>query len=215
LFLFVGQWDPDVFYKFRDTILDQVPTAGHKLRNDLCRGVPNVWDKYYILDKDKDIAFEIGRFYYGIREYASALKFYQRSVKTVGEHHVTYHNMGLCFYSMGKMENALENFGKSLTMHPHYEKARSWRDRVKNELAAEAAGTSTEGVQLSMSATGERVVVTGDVEITNLEDFTAEDTAVTADPPGPPVATAVAVEVTSDGPETASSPVATLADPES
>ena len=57
----LGQWDPDVFYKFRDTILDQVPTAGHKLRNDLCRGVPNVWDKYYILDKDKDIAFEIGR----------------------------------------------------------------------------------------------------------------------------------------------------------
>ena len=91
-----------MFYKFRDTILDQVPTAGHKLRNDLCRGVPNVWDKYFILDKDKDIAFEIGRFHYGIREYASALKFYKRSVETVGEHHVTFHNMGLCMYSMGK-----------------------------------------------------------------------------------------------------------------
>jgi hypothetical protein len=112
----------------------------------------------------------------------------------------------------GKMENALENFGKSLNMHPHYEKARSWRDRVKNELAAEVAGTSTEGVQLSLGSTGERVVVTGDVEITNLEDFNAEETATSADPPGPPVATAV---VAADAPETTNVPVATPVDPAS
>ena len=28
----LGDWDPDVFYKFRDTILNQVPTSGQKLR---------------------------------------------------------------------------------------------------------------------------------------------------------------------------------------
>jgi hypothetical protein len=49
----------------------------------------------------QDIAFEIGRFYYGIREYDRALAFYQDSSQTIGEHHVTFHNMGLCHYSMG------------------------------------------------------------------------------------------------------------------
>ncbi len=49
----------------------------------------------------QDIAFEIGRFYYGIREYDKALAYYCQSSETIGEHHVTFHNMGLCHYSMG------------------------------------------------------------------------------------------------------------------
>jgi hypothetical protein len=98
----LGDWDPDVFYKFRDIILNQVPTYGHKLRNDLCRGIPRVWVNHYTLDKDKDVAFEIGRFYYGIRDYANALTFYTISSTSVGSHHVTSHNMGLCFYRFAR-----------------------------------------------------------------------------------------------------------------
>lgn len=51
----------------------------------------------------QDVAFEIGRFYYGIREYENALKFYRDSSDNVGQHHVTFHNMGLCYYSMGEI----------------------------------------------------------------------------------------------------------------
>ena len=57
----LSDWDPDVFYKFRDSILNQVCQANCKLRNDLCRGIPRVWSNYYQLDKEKDVAFEIGR----------------------------------------------------------------------------------------------------------------------------------------------------------
>ena len=57
----LSDWDPDVFYKFRDCILNQVCQANCKLRNDLCRGIPRVWSNYYQLDKEKDVAFEIGR----------------------------------------------------------------------------------------------------------------------------------------------------------
>ena len=75
----LGDWDPDVFFKFRDLILNHAPNCGQKLRNDLCRGVVRVWANYYAMDSDKDIAFEIGRFYYGIREYEHALRFYLES----------------------------------------------------------------------------------------------------------------------------------------
>ena len=94
----------------------------------------------------QDVAFEIGRFYYGIREYvalgtthpttttptplppqdhhtnsplpphlhhpppsppplslryANALEYYTLSSDTIGQHHVTFHHMGLCYYTMG------------------------------------------------------------------------------------------------------------------
>ena len=130
----LGDWDPDVFYKFRDTILNQVPTSGQKLRNDLCRGIPRVWENYYLLDRDKDIAFEIGRFYYGIREYEQALGFYKHSSTSIGEHHVTFHNMGLCHYSLGNYVQALEHFNKSLSFNASYEKARSWQQKVLQEM---------------------------------------------------------------------------------
>jgi len=55
----LSNWDPDVFYKFRDVILQQVPTCTIKLRSDLCRNLPYIWANHFILDKDKDVAFEV------------------------------------------------------------------------------------------------------------------------------------------------------------
>lgn len=131
----LSDWDPDVFFKFRDVILNQAPSCGKKLHNDLVRGIPRVWKNYYLMDLDKDIAFEIGRFYYGIRDYSNALWYYMESSRTVGEHHVTFHNQGLCHYSRANFEVALENFRKALAMNQDYEKARSWVEKVEKELA--------------------------------------------------------------------------------
>jgi len=55
----LSKWDPDVFYKFRDPILQQVPACTIKLRNDLCRNLPRLWHQHFVLDKDKDVAFEV------------------------------------------------------------------------------------------------------------------------------------------------------------
>ena len=129
----LGDWDPDVFFKFRDCILNHAPTCDQKLRNDLCRGIPRVWDNYYMMDMEKDIAFEIGRFYYGIRDYANALYYYTVSSDTVGMHHVTFHNQGLCHYSLGQLDIALALFKKALALNSEYEKARSWIEKVERE----------------------------------------------------------------------------------
>ena len=50
------------------------------------------------------------------------MKYYKESVIGVGEHHVTFHNQGLCYYSLGHLETALENFNKALSMCADYEK---------------------------------------------------------------------------------------------
>jgi len=139
----LSDWDPDVFFKFRDVILNQAPSCGPLLRNDLVRGIPRVWINYYMMDLEKDIAFEIGRFYYGIRDYTNALWYYMESTRTVGEHHVTFHNQGLCHYSKGNLETALENFKKALNLNKEYDKARSWVEKVTKEIEDTAAAVAT------------------------------------------------------------------------
>ena len=148
----LGDWDPDVFFKFRDVILNHAPSCGAKLRNDLARGIPRVWENYYMMDLEKDIAFEIGRFYYGIRDYKNALQFYLESTRTIGEHHVTFHNQGLCHYSQGDMAASLVHFRKALSLNGEYEKARSWIEKVEKELAAKTSSSLTveEGTQTAM-----------------------------------------------------------------
>ena len=145
----LGDWDPDVFFKFRDLILNLAPSCGQKLRNDMLRGVVRVWENYYAVDAEKDIAFEIGRFYYGIREFEKALFFYNKSIEQIGEHHVTYYNQGLCNYSINKRELAQEFFKKAMEMNPAYEKAKSWYDKVSKELKNVELHEALMGSQLS------------------------------------------------------------------
>lgn len=130
----LSHWDPDVFYKFRDVVLDQVPNCGSKLRRDFMRGIPRLWSNYYMLDQDKDIAFEIGRFFYGMREYRHAIEYYGRSLSQMGKHHVTFHNMGLCHYSQNQLSLAHFHFKQALEMNPKYEKAQTWMERTQLEM---------------------------------------------------------------------------------
>lgn len=129
----LSDWDPDIFFKFRDSILNNAPTCNTKLKNDLCRGVPRVWENHYVLDLEKDIAFEIGRFYYGIKNYEQALHYYAISIEQVGKHHVTYHNQGLCYYSLNQFEVALDFFRKAYELDNTYEKAKNWIEKVNKE----------------------------------------------------------------------------------
>jgi len=130
----LSNWDPDIFFKFRDTILSKAPTAGPRLRNDLSHVTSKLWDHYYHLDNDKDIAFELGRLCYGLSLYQDALKYYEISVSIFGEHHVTHHNSGLCHFSLFEFHKASYFFNRALTLNPEYEKSITWLERVTKEM---------------------------------------------------------------------------------
>ncbi|TDH71062.1 hypothetical protein CCR75_002801 [Bremia lactucae] len=127
-------WDPDIFYKFRDVLLDQSPTAAMKLKQDVVHGMPLVWKNHYALDKEKDVAFEIGRLFYGLHEFDRALAYYTLSAREMGKHHVTSHNMGLCHYSKQQLELAANCFREAYALNHSYQKAATWLQRVLKEL---------------------------------------------------------------------------------
>lgn len=176
--------DPEVFHKFKDAILTQAPTCGPRLRADLCRCMSRLWANHFELDMEKDIAFEIGRFYYCVRNYSKALKFYRLSIEQVGEHHVTHHNVGLCLYSLGRFEPAMTAFEASIAYNPAYEKSRTWLARCKSEMetrnlrlatlssAADPSTSSSVTVLQSHNGDGERMIIGG---LSNLMISTGSD----------------------------------------
>mmetsp|Transcript_9939 Transcript_9939/g.12522 ORF Transcript_9939/g.12522 Transcript_9939/m.12522 type:complete len:171 (+) Transcript_9939:1-513(+) len=132
----LSNWDPDIFYKFRDNILSFVSSAGTRLHADLYNSTTKLWDNYFHLgnyDSGKDIAFELGRLCYGLSLFEDALNYYQISLELYGNHHITFHNSGLCHYSLSNYESAKENFGWALDMKPDYEKSKTWLQRAEKE----------------------------------------------------------------------------------
>jgi Tetratricopeptide repeat len=126
--------DADVFYKFKATMIEKTPTApADTVLRDVRSDVDRLFAGYYPLQKSKDICFECGRLLMGVRDYQSAIDFFARSNELCGEHHVTWHNMGICCYYLGDYDNALECFKSSLSLKSDYAEARLWWDKASSK----------------------------------------------------------------------------------
>lgn len=147
----LSNWDPDIFYKFRDEILTTVSSVGLRLRHDLTIGISKIWDNYYHLgnyDNSKDIVFELGRLCYGLSMFEKALFYYQKSSILYGEHHITFHNAGLCYFSLLNFEQAKDNFDKALEINPTYTKSKTWLEKVDKEILNSKPSLTTNDVNI-------------------------------------------------------------------
>ena len=88
---------------------------------------------YYPLQASKDVCFELGRLLMGLKDYASAVEFFKRSNEACGEHHVTWHNMGICYYYIDSLSNSIKCFRHSLDLKADYKEARDWLAKVSGK----------------------------------------------------------------------------------
>ena len=163
----LSDWDPDLVFKFRETILDHLGFLGARLQQDLIRGMRRAWANYFLLDRERDFAFEMGRFFYGIRNYEEAMHFYSISAEQTGEHHITTHNTGLCLYSLQRLHEAHERFERAIQLRPDYAKAQTWKARVEKELRLEGSDDHPDGNETTIvsTRTGEVVRVYSSNEV--------------------------------------------------
>jgi len=103
--------DAEVFYKFKQVLIDKsaYPQVHDNLARDLRGDVDRVYASHFPLVPSKDVSFELGRMLMGLRDYASAIEFFNKSHETCGAHHITVRSwrgggrggrprgMGACF----------------------------------------------------------------------------------------------------------------------
>lgn len=133
----LSNYEPLVFYKFRDVILSEAPGTLPMLRLDLLNSVKLLWDNYYHLDSNcgADVAFELGRLCFGLQVYQEAIKYYTLSLALFEKHHITYYNIGLCHVEVRDYGPAISFFKTCLDMNPEYAKAQQWIQRVSQRRA--------------------------------------------------------------------------------
>jgi hypothetical protein len=86
----MSAWDADVFFKFKQELIDRTPHASDKAKADIYRDVQRVYERYYPLQPAKDIALELGRVCMGLQRYPEAIELFTASQRHCGEHHVSW-----------------------------------------------------------------------------------------------------------------------------
>jgi hypothetical protein len=126
--------DPDVFFKFKQTLIDNALHVPERMRSDLKRDVRCIHANFYPLQHNKDVPFELGRLMMGLKEYKAAAALFADSQRHCGEHHVSWYNLGICYHHTKQLSSALRCFRRSLSLRPDYHDARSWAARVETAL---------------------------------------------------------------------------------
>ena len=116
-------FDETVFVNHKQILIDRgISSASSK--EDLLRDIQKILDTYYPLQKNKDICFEIGRLYMVLKDYERAIRSFKLSNKYCNEHHVTYHNIGMCYEQLHLYLDARDAFQKALSIKPTYRESK-------------------------------------------------------------------------------------------
>jgi len=127
-------WDPETFYGLHEVVISAADEADEVELGFLRRALTCVWDNFYTLRQDQDIAFAIARVRYQIDDHQQALDLYRTSLQLHGDDVATHHNIGLCLYHLGSLEAALERFSHALVLDPDYALSQDWRRQVSAAL---------------------------------------------------------------------------------
>jgi len=138
----LSRHDSEVFYKFKQVLIDKTmyPYAADNVQRDIREDIAGVEETYYPLQSSKDVCFEIGRLLMGLKDYRGAVGYFERSNELCGQHHVTYHNMGICCYYLDEFETALKCFDASLDLKPDYGEAADWRKKLLAKTQSASSG---------------------------------------------------------------------------
>jgi hypothetical protein len=127
----LSQFDPDVFYKFKQTLIDDTRQASSKLQADIRRDMEEVYACHFPLQPSKDIAFEIGRVFMELKDFVRAAQLFRDSQRSCGVHHVSWFNMGVCHRYLNQFKLADECFAESLLLCPDYVEPVKWREELR------------------------------------------------------------------------------------
>lgn len=134
----MSRYDSDVFCKVSRTIIDGAPSAPPTTQSDIYRDVCRIYERFFPIQKSKDVAFDLGRVCMGLKRYAEAVQLFLASARHTGDHHVTSYNTGVCLYHLGQFEQSHACLLHTLELNPSYSDAAVWEGKARARLQTEA-----------------------------------------------------------------------------
>lgn|GEM_PF-401678 len=127
-------WDAEVFLACFSALLPHLEHASAALGQDLIQGAHQVWQGYYPLGEDRDLAFYLGMILYSLGDCTSAVDYFERSRQSHGDDASTLYNLAMSHYQLQHLEQALDYLDRTLAVDPTFEAARNARAQWPQEF---------------------------------------------------------------------------------
>jgi tetratricopeptide (TPR) repeat protein len=124
-YLRLSGFDSRIFLDCYPAIMDSLNQAQESIKEELYNTIKKVWEVYYSIAEDRDLASHLGVMLYEMGYYNEALKYFKSSVDVYGPDSMISYNLGLCFFRLKQMDIALEHMKTALALSPDFKDAKA------------------------------------------------------------------------------------------
>jgi hypothetical protein len=124
-YLRLSGWDANNFQACYKPLIKCAETMEGPQRREVAAMAAQVWDTYFPLGEEGDMAFALGKLLCEMEHYAEAITHLQRSRQWYGDTVDTLHHIGLCQYHLQQWPQALEHVQHALRVDPAHDPARA------------------------------------------------------------------------------------------
>lgn len=131
LMLRLSAFDPVVFARWGQDILDQAAEVNPAIQQDLLSCIQQLLPRTYALSPSDDVRFIAGRVLFRIERYVEAAEQFERVTQATPDRRAAWYNLGLCKERTQDTDGARIAFERALEVDPTYERAAAALDRVR------------------------------------------------------------------------------------
>ncbi|HEY8891749.1 MAG TPA: tetratricopeptide repeat protein [Clostridium sp.] len=93
-----------------------------------------VWDHYFPIGEEGDLAYYIGLIFSYIENDLEALRYFEYSYELYGASAEIYYKIAICYYNLSQVDKALEYIEKSLHLDPILEDSRTLKVLIEDKI---------------------------------------------------------------------------------
>ncbi|WP_050478884.1 tetratricopeptide repeat protein [Herbaspirillum rhizosphaerae] len=133
-YLRMSGWDAANFWGCYEAFMRHAATLEGPLRHEIASMVESVWNVYYPLGEERDLAFALASLLYEIDHYAEAITYLEHSLRLYGDDAGTLYNLAMCHAQLAQLPASAQCIDAALRIDPHYEPALAWQESTQLRL---------------------------------------------------------------------------------
>lgn len=133
-FLQMSGWDPYIFAKLAKKIHALLENANSETIQFLANNMAKIAENYYYMPATHCVLFEIGIFFYTLKQYEIAMQYFISSKNYIGESFGFFYNIALCQFYLDQPQEALTHFKLALLQDMTSKASEEWISYLQSEL---------------------------------------------------------------------------------
>ncbi|MBU3191707.1 tetratricopeptide repeat protein [Clostridium bowmanii] len=127
-------WDARTFRECYNILLERIDTEENFPLEELIMVMNKVWDHYFPIGEEGDLAYYIGLLFSYVGYDSDALRFFEYSHELYGASAEIYYRIGVCSYNLNQIEKALEYTERSLALDSYFPDSRNLKMLIQDKL---------------------------------------------------------------------------------